>query len=175
MKCALHLQNYEEFLTNEQIYSMIALCGYGNRCYDICSKAFIKLESIGQEQKWNSWIDDLFDTKENIIEEIITEDKRNQYEQLAVEIFLKNPPNDQHSNVDEKINCKFCGESISEYSITCGKCHSKFIACVATGKSIINSDKDWICKRCGHHAIANEINSYNNCPLCHFNIEINSV
>ncbi|XP_046911602.2 intraflagellar transport protein Oseg4 isoform X2 [Dermatophagoides farinae] len=51
MNCALHLQDYEEYLTVQQIYSLLALAAYANKCYDICSKAFIKLESIDNEQQ----------------------------------------------------------------------------------------------------------------------------
>jgi len=64
---AEHLSDYEDFLDPAKIYSLIALSSATNRAYSLCSRAFIKLESL--------------DT-------ISVEDKK-AYEDLAVEIFTR--------------------------------------------------------------------------------------
>ncbi|OTF81489.1 hypothetical protein BLA29_000177 [Euroglyphus maynei] len=174
MNCALHLQDYEEYLTVEQIYSLLALAAYANKCYDICSKAFIKLESIENEQStWNSWINDLFnvgDGQTRMDEEKRRTTRRKRYEQMAIKIFQKHSPDDEIRH-DNNVACKFCRQSIPEYSAICPKCQTRFHACVASGKSIIvDKGKNWTCKRCRHHAIEEEIVSFKNCPLCHVKI-----
>lgn len=183
MKAALHLQNYEEFLKTEEIYTLIALASYSNKCFDICSKAFIKLEAISGDDRrseLDAWtrIGDFDGPK---IQEAIPEQRRAKYEQLAVDIFLSNPPPNELKQTHQaeqrrqqqqlKIDCKFCGVSIAEYSTACPKCHTKFEPCVASGKSITDPRQQWICKQCTHHAIRNEITPFTNCPLCHSKIE----
>lgn len=176
MKAALHLQDYEEYVSCEEIYSMIALTSYANKCYDICSKAFIKLEALNSGQHWNTWsslqdssgqIDDWRPSSE------VPEERRVLYEMLAVRIFSSNPPNESKvtAGLTPKLDCKFCGETIADHNTSCPKCHTKFPACVATGKPIMDPRQQWLCKQCAHTAIKHEVSSFNNCPLCHFKIE----
>ena len=70
MKTALHLREYEDVLNNEDIYSLLALASCANRAFGTCSKAFIKLESL----------------------EELTEQEREEYQELAMDIFVKYSP-----------------------------------------------------------------------------------
>lgn len=168
MKAALQLQDYQEYIPGEEIYSQIALSSYSNECYDICSKAFIKLEALGSQQNWTAFTDWQTDGGGDSSGEV-PEERRVQYEELAVRVFSSNPPNGKGGNV-AKVDCKFCGEVIADYSTSCSKCHTKFAACVASGKPISDPKQQWVCKQCRHYAIREEVNSYTNCPLCHFKI-----
>ena len=172
MKTALHLQDYEEFLSIEQIYSLIALASYSCNCFQVCSKAFIKLEAInncGRELSWDAAI--LLGGPDRPERSQVSQEKREMYEKLAVDIFSKNPLNEQQLSIITKVECKFCGSSIPDYSTSCVRCNTKFLPCIASGKSIMDSRLQWTCKRCAHQAIKSEIMQYNNCPLCHFHID----
>lgn len=67
---ALHLRDYEDIIPAVEIYSLLALCACANRAFDTCSKAFVKLESL----------------------ETLKPEQRQQYEDLALEIFTRYRP-----------------------------------------------------------------------------------
>lgn len=76
---ALHLRDYEDIIPPVEIYSLLALCACANRAFDTCSKAFVKLESL----------------------ETLSPDQRQQYEDLALEIFTRHcPKNNKKSDLD---------------------------------------------------------------------------
>lgn len=67
MTTALHLREYEDIIPAVEIYSLLAICCTANRSFGQCSQAFIKLESL----------------------ESLGPAQRQQYEDLALEIFTK--------------------------------------------------------------------------------------
>lgn len=69
---ALHLRDYEDIIPAVEIYSLLALCACANRAFGTCSKAFVKLESL----------------------ENLNPDQKQQYEELALQIFTKHYPKD---------------------------------------------------------------------------------
>lgn len=171
MKAALQLQDYEEFLSKEEIYSLIALTSYCCKCFSVCSKAFIKLEAMrtdNREPNWNASVLLGEPEEEDWQKGDISPERREKYEKLAVDIFGTNSPNDT-SVASAKVECKFCGTAIADYSTSCSQCNARFPACVASGKSIHDS-RQWSCKQCAHQAIKTEIQQFNNCPLCHFRV-----
>lgn len=85
---SLRLRNYEDVLDVEDVYGLLALASSAARSFGTCSKAFIKLESL----------------------ESIPEQKRQDYEELAVIVFSKYDPSD---NRMERIHCPTC-ESLIE-------------------------------------------------------------
>lgn len=80
---ALRLRDYEDCLDIEDIYNLLALTSCADRSFGTCSKAFIKLESL----------------------DIIPEKKRQEYEELAVNVFSKYEPNDHRV---DRIECFTC-------------------------------------------------------------------
>lgn len=80
---SLRLRDYVDVLNVEDVYSLLALASCANRSFGTCSRAFIKLESL----------------------ENIPEVRRQEYEELAVNIFSKYDPAD---NKTERINCFSC-------------------------------------------------------------------
>lgn len=67
MRTALNLREYEDILNPPEIYALLALTSCANRSFSICSKAFVKLESL----------------------ECLDHEQRQAFEQLAVDIFTK--------------------------------------------------------------------------------------
>ncbi|XP_063186602.1 WD repeat-containing protein 35 isoform X4 [Chroicocephalus ridibundus] len=129
LKTALHLRDYEDIIPAVEIYSLLALCACANRAFDICSKAFAKLESL----------------------ETLRPEQRQQYEELALEIFTRHCP---------KYNKKSDLDDVLESG------DGKLPVCVATGEPILEY-RFWMCSVCKHCMKAKEANNYNFCPLCH--------
>uniref|UniRef100_A0A8B9CGV6 WD repeat-containing protein 35 n=1 Tax=Anser brachyrhynchus TaxID=132585 RepID=A0A8B9CGV6_9AVES len=129
LKTALHLRDYEDIIPPVEIYSLLALCACANRAFDTCSKAFVKLESL----------------------ETLSPDQRQQYEDLALEIFTRHcPKNNKKSDLDVVLES---GDG-------------KLPICVATGDPILEY-RFWMCSVCKHCMKAKERSNYNFCPLCH--------
>ncbi|XP_072811114.1 WD repeat-containing protein 35-like [Vicugna pacos] len=126
---ALCLRDYEDIIPAVEIYSLLALCACARRAFGTCSKAFIKLESL----------------------ETLSSEQKQQYEDLALEIFTRHTPKDNRkSELDSLLEG---GEG-------------KLPTCVATG-SPITEYQFWMCSVCKHCVLAQEISNYNFCPLCH--------
>ncbi|XP_027606209.2 WD repeat-containing protein 35 isoform X1 [Pipra filicauda] len=129
LKTALHLRDYEDIIPAVEIYSLLALCACANRAFDTCSKAFVKLESL----------------------ETLRPEQRQQYEDLALEIFTRySPKYNKKSDLDDVL------ESGDE----------KLPVCVATGDPILEY-RFWMCSVCKHCMKASEAGNYKSCPLCH--------
>ncbi|XP_058691758.1 WD repeat-containing protein 35 isoform X2 [Poecile atricapillus] len=129
LKTALHLRDYEDIIPAVEIYSLLALCACANRAFDTCSKAFVKLESL----------------------ETLKPEQRQQYEDLALEIFTRyRPKHNKKSDLDDVLESE----------------DSKPPVCVATGAPILEY-RFWMCSVCKHCMKAKEAGHYNACPLCH--------
>jgi len=144
MNTALCLREYDDVLQSIDIYSLLALTSAAIKCYSVCSKAFVKLESL----------------------ETLTEEQHQHYEELAVEIFKKHSPKDMKMN---KVECSSCGSSIPDWSHTCPSCEAKFPTCIVTGRPIF-ANLFWMCQSCKHRASERAISQRNTCPLCHTRI-----
>uniref|UniRef100_A0A8C9FCA5 WD repeat domain 35 n=1 Tax=Pavo cristatus TaxID=9049 RepID=A0A8C9FCA5_PAVCR len=79
LKTALHLRDYEDIIPAVEIYSLLAVCACANRAFDTCSKAFVKLESL----------------------ETLSQEQRQQYEDLALEIFTRHCPKNKKTDLDD--------------------------------------------------------------------------
>ncbi|XP_032299550.1 WD repeat-containing protein 35 [Coturnix japonica] len=129
LKTALHLRDYEDIIPAVEIYSLLAVCACANRAFDTCSKAFVKLESL----------------------ETLSQEQRQQYEDLALEIFTRHcPKNTKKTDLDDVLES---GDG-------------KLPVCVATGDPILEY-RFWMCSVCKHCMKAKERSNYNFCPLCH--------
>ncbi|KAG9494630.1 hypothetical protein GDO78_002132 [Eleutherodactylus coqui] len=131
MRTALHLRDYEDIIPAVEIYSLVALCGCANRDFGTSSKAFIKLESLA-----------------------LSPEQRQQYEDLALEIFTKHSPKDSR---------KADGEVFPEGG------EGKLPTCIASGRPITDY-QFWMCSVCKHGVQDREIAVYSFCPLCHSSI-----
>ena len=147
-KTVIRLTLYEKELGTEEVYMLIALCSYLNNCFEFCSKALSILSDLDS----------------------INIHKREKYQQLAKNIFLKYGP----KNVGEKFyKCPKCetAESVSEYDIYCKTCRTNFSGCVLSGASILDHHY-FKCKQCHHKAKKSEVKKQPiyNCPMCHVSL-----
>ena len=141
----MRLKLYEDILGTEDIYRLIAICSYMNKCYKFLSDALCILSN---------------DTK-------INKYRRKKYKDLAKDIFMKISP----ENIDEKFyKCPNdnCDEPISEYDTYCNICGYILYGCVLTGRSILDNHY-FKCKQCRSKTIKSEVkkNPFKHCPLCH--------
>ena len=144
-KTVMRLKLYEDIFGTEDVYRLIAVCSYVNKCYKIFSTALCVLSN---DEKINKY-------------------RRLKYKQIAKDIFLKRSP----ENLDEKFyKCpnENCDEPISEYDIYCNACGYILYGCVLTGRSILDSHY-FKCKQCRSKTIKSEVkkNPFKHCPLCH--------
>ncbi|KAG7466040.1 hypothetical protein MATL_G00160600 [Megalops atlanticus] len=129
MRTALHLRDYEDIIPAVEIYSLLAICSSANRAFGTCSRAFTKLESLDS----------------------LTQEQRQHYEDLALEIFTKHSPKD---------NRKSELDSVPEGG------EGKLPTCIVTGRTI-SEYQFWMCNVCKHCALEQEISNHSFCPLCH--------
>ena len=80
------LREYDDILPSKTIFSLLGLVSFQGEEYSTCSKAFVKLESLGLSH------DD------------------NPYEELALSIFTKFPP------VDTRTDYLSCGNCLGKVS-----------------------------------------------------------
>jgi WD repeat-containing protein 35 len=139
---AIRLRDFEDVLNVEKIYALIALAACADRSFGTCSKAFIKLEAL----------------------ESIGEHRRQEYEELAVNILSKYDPKDTKM---DQTPCFACETLVADWQTSCPNCASHFPACIASGQSIMNPQVAWQCNSCMHLAKRIEIASRKSCPLCH--------
>ncbi|XP_043251348.1 WD repeat-containing protein 35 [Colletes gigas] len=143
MKTALRLREYEDILEPEDIYCLLALSSAVNHAFAVCSKAFIKLESL----------------------ESISESTREEYEDLAVDIFTKNSPKDVRNS---KTECANCESLVPDWCVACPNCMTRFPPCIISGKPLMDLSNAWICTVCRHYvATERDVVNINACPLCH--------
>ncbi|KAM6912965.1 WD repeat-containing protein 35 [Xenentodon cancila] len=110
MRTALHLCEYEDIIPAVEIFSLLAICSAANRAFGLCSKAFMKLESL----------------------EGLNPEQRQLYEDLALDIFTKHPPkNIRAIETDVSLDgsegklptCMVTGRPIQEYQFwMCSVC-----------------------------------------------------
>ncbi|XP_045482678.1 WD repeat-containing protein 35 isoform X2 [Harmonia axyridis] len=146
--CTIYrLQDYDDYISLTEIYSLYAFIACLNRAFGLCSRAFIKLKKG----------DHTMSTAEC-----------NEYNKLSWEIFLKNEANDLRV---QKVQCFKCKNLIPYWSTSCSNCQEKFPTCMASGKPLIEGQNTWECPECFHKASTHLMNFIKNCPLCHTSIE----
>lgn len=143
MKTALRLQEYEDILDPKDIYSLIALTTFYNKFYLQCSKAFIKLESLDS----------------------LTPEEKETYADLALAIFMRNPPSDPSRRSFSCPN-NDCNASVKDWYTSCPECSVVFPGCIKTGRALLDS-RYYMCRVCRHRAFESDLRGVNNCPLCH--------
>ena len=147
-KTALRLKFYEDILSTETTYKLIAICSYMNKCYKFFANALIVLSN------------------DKSINKIV----RNKFKILAKDFFLKTRPQNKDENFYKCPNPN-CDEAISEYDTYCNVCGYVLAGCVLSGKSILGN-KYFKCKQCRNKTIKIEVknNPFKHCPLCHMKL-----
>uniref|UniRef100_A0A915D9I2 Anaphase-promoting complex subunit 4-like WD40 domain-containing protein n=1 Tax=Ditylenchus dipsaci TaxID=166011 RepID=A0A915D9I2_9BILA len=89
--------------------------------------------------------------------------------ELAMQIFLKHPPKDDHPT---KVECTNCDKPITDYTVVCPNlsCDTRFPVCIASGRPLYDF-QFWLCPSCKHRAYEQEMQEQQFCPLCHFMVD----
>ena len=138
MKTSIRLSEYEDILPKVDIYSLVALSAYHAKDWYVCSKAFIKLETLDDPPQCD-------DEKEDYLEEI---------QKLAIDIFTDHAPGDKSPN------------NLDPCYFECLNMGVGYAACTKTGRAVLDG-RTIKCKTCRHHAIESALAGANCCPLCH--------
>lgn len=108
---SLTLRNFEDLLSSEQVYSIIALAAIANKSFNIASRAFMKLESIDTvSYTFYTYLLLLFNIK-NYFSTILILQKKN-YNQLSLIIFSKFSPKD---TIPLHVRCYSCSNDFSAW------------------------------------------------------------
>eukprot|EP01038_Epipyxis_sp_PR26KG_P017356 gene17356-23971_t len=89
MKTAIKLCEYDDILNPRNIYSFLCIAALKNKFYGVCSKAFVKLETLPD----------------------LSESDRDTIQTLAVQIFISNSPVDPIVLPEPYIKCLEVGRS----------------------------------------------------------------
>ena len=126
MRTALRLREYEQILSVEEIYSLVALTAFYSKFYGQCSKAFIKLQNAPS----------------------LPEAKQEVFKKLALAIFTKYPPADagvrgispQELARGAPEACVVSGRPIFDHSETqqCRACKHRYYIAEAREKMLRN-------------------------------------
>mmetsp|Transcript_9052 Transcript_9052/g.14851 ORF Transcript_9052/g.14851 Transcript_9052/m.14851 type:complete len:1200 (+) Transcript_9052:114-3713(+) len=142
MKTALLLREYEDILDAVDVYSLIAITSFYNKFYGQCSKAFIKLESM---------------------DDVLSQQKRDAFAILALNIFTKFPPNDPQTR---RFDCPHCDSPVKDWYASCPECGTHFSTCIFSGRAILDN-RYYECRVCKHRAYEHEARGHTFCALCH--------
>lgn len=89
MKTSIKLCEFDDILAPRDIYSLLCLTSLKNKFFGICSRAFVKLETLPG----------------------LSDKERDDIQTLAVKIFVNNQPNDPASLPEPYIKCLELGKS----------------------------------------------------------------
>ena len=141
--CACRVyDDYSDVVGEVRAAALLALCGLKTRFFGQCSRALTTLEHSDQ----------------------CTAKQREQFEELAIDIFTRNSPNDpSHIGV---VSCPKCSAVVSMLQSQCPECGERIRVCCYTGRLIDGGDA-WECKYCKHCVLYDVADSLSVCPLCH--------
>ncbi|OHS97711.1 WD repeat protein [Tritrichomonas foetus] len=141
--CACRVfDDYANVVGEDKAAALLAICGIKTRHYGQCSRAMTTLEHF----------DDY------------SEEKRNKFADLAIDIFVKNPPQDPV--MLGSVPCHKCDAKVSMLKSQCPECGARMKVCVKTGGLILDNSY-WECKYCRHCVVIDLADDLTVCPLCH--------
>jgi WD repeat-containing protein 35 len=137
--------DYSDVVGEVRAAALLAYCGYKNKFYGQCSRALTTLEHSDE----------------------CTQKQREQFEELAIDIFTKSTPTDpDHVDV---VSCPKCTAIVSMLQSQCPECGERIRVCSCTGRLIDGADF-WECNTCKHSVHIDVADSLTICPLCHHTV-----
>ncbi|KHJ97140.1 hypothetical protein OESDEN_02887 [Oesophagostomum dentatum] len=129
-------------LAQRQLFEALSSCAC--RQFSICSRAFMRLESLTDPQS----------------------EERKRYQKLALQLFRRYPPTEPHAKL---VNCTGCDKNVADFEHSCSYCNTKFPVCIVSGRPMF-AYQFWLCPTCKQRAYEEEIRNHKFCPLCHSEI-----
>jgi WD repeat-containing protein 35 len=146
MRTAIRCSEFEDVLEPYDIFSLIALaschCGY----FGVCSKAFVKLETLHTTTSSSSDAMSSISSSSNTNTTQQQQHEADVIQTLAVNIFTKHPPLDNDPLEQQLRDCLNEGKP--------------FQACTVTGQLIMSRPRAFMCKTCRHFAIDREMQTH---------------
>mmetsp|Transcript_70623 Transcript_70623/g.121232 ORF Transcript_70623/g.121232 Transcript_70623/m.121232 type:complete len:527 (+) Transcript_70623:61-1641(+) len=147
MKTSIRLAEYEDILEPRAIYCLVALTAYHNKYFGICSRAFVKLETMPS----------------------LSEEQRDQVQTLAMHIFTKHSPLDPQPLAPPYLDCLENGTPYAACTAS-----GRLISDGPNGGSLAvgggvgaGGARAIACRTCRHSCLERMAASTIHCPLCH--------
>ena len=155
MKTAVRLAEFEDVLRARDVYALIALAAYHAKYFGVCSRAFIKLETLAPAQAAPAAEGPAGGDAAGgaVADARAAEDFADTVQSLALQIFTQNKPEDP----TELPNCY----------IACLETGTPYQACTLTGRAVQKNQSAYTCRVCRYVALEHELRGVRNCPLCH--------
>lgn len=134
--------DYSDIVGETRAAAILAICGYKTRYFGQCSRAMTTLEHSDEIQPHI----------------------REKYEDLSIDFFTRNAPNDP-SHVGA-VSCPKCSQMVSMLHSQCSNCGEKMRVCTYTGR-LIDGNDFWECRYCHHCVLYSIVDELPVCPLCH--------
>jgi WD repeat-containing protein 35 len=144
MQSAMRATLFEDVLPSRATYSLLALSAIMAGYMGVASRAFIRLESLPEEEA--------------------DEAARDAFKGLAYTIYSSARPVDRAT---AKVACPKCSAGLSPWSPLCMACGETFEGCVATGEPI-RTQPYYRCGQCRHKMLLEVAAGRKSCALCHF-------
>jgi WD repeat-containing protein 35 len=154
MRTAIRCSEFKDVLEPYDIFSLIALAAYHCGYFGVCSKAFVKLETVHATSSSSSR--DAMSSISNSSDTNTTQQQQHKadvIQSLAVNIFTKYPPLD-NDPLDQQLHA-------------CLNEGKPFQACTVTGQLMTSKTRAIMCKTCRHFAIERELQDITHCPMCY--------
>jgi WD repeat-containing protein 35 len=139
MRTAIRCSEFEDVLEPYDIFSLIALAAYHCGYFGVCSKAFVKLETLHTTSGSTSSTDAMSSisssSSDSTTQQQQQQHKADVIQTLAVNIFTKHPPLDKDPLEQQLRDCLIAGKP--------------FQACTVTGQ-LITSKTRVLCRLCIH-------------------------
>lgn len=145
---ALRVADMEDALSDEKttraLYCLLALAACLDRSFAVCSRAFIRLESLADGE---------------------------QYKELAVSVFARHGVQDREQERTTTAECYNCRTPVPDWANNCSVCFTDFPTCMVTGRPLQDSARVFTCTVCRHCCHPSRISLIDTCPLCHAAIQ----
>jgi WD repeat-containing protein 35 len=143
MQSATRATMFDDILPPKATYSLLALAAYAAGYMGVSSRAFIRLESLPDDEA--------------------SEAERDAFRDTAFQIFLRGRPIDP---AVPKTECPKCSANVDPWAPLCLSCGANFDGCVATGEPI-RSQPYYRCDTCRHKMLLDVAAGRKACALCH--------
>lgn len=137
--------DYSDVVGEARAASLLALAGLKTHFFGQCSRAMTTLEHSDE----------------------IPQSQREKFEDLAIDIFTRNPPTDQGDL--GVVQCPKCSGVVSNLQSQCPECGERMRVCTYTAR-LIDGSNYWECKYCKHYVMIDIVDELSVCPLCHHNV-----
>eukprot|EP00611_Tribonema_gayanum_P003293 TRINITY_DN12557_c0_g2_i1.p1 TRINITY_DN12557_c0_g2~~TRINITY_DN12557_c0_g2_i1.p1 ORF type:complete len:1278 (+),score=471.21 TRINITY_DN12557_c0_g2_i1:111-3836(+) len=153
MRTAIRCCEFEDVLDAFDVYALVALAAYHCSYFGVCSKAFVKLETLEPAPPSSAVASTDASSVGSSTGGSTARPDADAIQTLAVSIFTRHQPVDPQPL---EMHLRDCLEEGRPYQ-----------ACTVTGQVISSRTRAIMCRTCRHFAAEVELRDISHCPLCH--------